>query len=458
MKHMTIKAITTACSGTYYGPDDLYHKEISSVTIDSRHIEPDTLFVALRGARVDGHLFIAQAIQDGALCAISEKRLDHADFPYILVDSSAQALKDIAEYYRKQLQIKVVGISGSVGKTSTKEMIASVLSQHFQVLKTEGNFNNEIGLPLTIFKIREEHEIAVLEMGISNFGEMERLSKIARPDICVLTNIGCAHLEQLKSREGILKAKTEMFEYMNPHGQIVLNGDDDLLRNVTPLNHIKPVLFGKDETLPFHSTQMTNLGLQGSQVVLQTPNSQIEAHISIPGDHMVYNALAATAVARLLGLTDAEIVRGIEALVPLAGRNHLIQTKHLMILDDCYNANPASMTASLDVLAKATGRTVAILGDMFELGESERVMHQGVGKHAAEIGIHTLICIGALAKEIANGATTVRSQTQILHFETKEEFLKELHIHIQEGDTILVKASHGMHFEQLVTALQAFTI
>ena len=182
-------------------------------------------------------MFIPQSIQDGALCAVSEKRIESASYPYIMVNSCAQALKDIAEHYRRSLRLKVVGISGSVGKTSTKEMIASVLAQKYSVLKTEGNFNNEIGLPLTIFNIREEHETAVLEMGISDFGEMERLAKIARPDVCVLTNIGCAHLEQLKSREGILKAKTEMFFYMNPEGDIILNGDDDMLASVKPVSY-----------------------------------------------------------------------------------------------------------------------------------------------------------------------------------------------------------------------------
>ena len=214
-----------------------------SVTIDSRRIQKDCLFIALRGARVDGHMFIPQSIQDGALCAVSEKRIESASYPYIMVNSCAQALKDIAEHYRRSLRLKVVGISGSVGKTSTKEMIASVLAQKYSVLKTEGNFDNEIGLPLTIFNIRGDHEAAILEMGISDFGEMERLAKVARPDLCVLTNIGCAHLEQLKSREGILKAKTEMFLYMNPEGDIILNGDDDMLASVKPANHIEPVFF-----------------------------------------------------------------------------------------------------------------------------------------------------------------------------------------------------------------------
>ena len=243
MKHMSLQEIAAACGGTYHGDAALSSREASSVVIDSRKAERDSLFIAIKGARADGHDFIPQVMEKGALCSVSEQDLGETPYPYIRVDSCQQALKDIAEHYRRSLDIKVVGISGSVGKTSTKEMIASVLSQKYNVLKTEGNFNNEIGLPLTVFNLREEHEIAVLEMGISGFGEMTRLAKIARPDICLLTNIGVAHLENLGSRDGILKAKTEMFTYMDPQGTIILNGDDDKLRAFTPENGISPVYF-----------------------------------------------------------------------------------------------------------------------------------------------------------------------------------------------------------------------
>ena len=455
MKNMTLKEIAVACGGIYYGDEESYYKEVSSVTIDSRKIEKDCLFIAIRGARVDGHMFIPQSIHDGALCAISEKRIESATYPYIMVNSCVQALKDIAEHYRRSLHIKVVGISGSVGKTSTKEMIASVLEQKYKVLKTQGNFNNEIGLPLTIFNIREEHEVAVLEMGISDFGEMERLAKMARPDICVITNIGCAHLEQLKSREGILKAKTEMFLYMNPEGSIVLNGDDDMLSTVTPANRIDPVFFGLDHGCSYYADNIENLGLKGTSALFVTPDSQFSAHISIPGSHMIYNALAALAVGRIMDMNDEEIKQGIEALVPLAGRNNLIETATLTLIDDCYNANPASMKASLDVLSQAEGRTAAILGDMFELGPKEREMHYEVGQYAAKLGINVLICIGGLAQEIARGAAAEETAMEIYHYETKADFLKNVDSVIKEQDTILIKASHGMEFPELVEALKA---
>lgn len=464
MKHMSLQEIAAACGGVYHGDPAAAAREVSGVVIDSRKVEKDSLFVAIKGARVDGHTFIPQVMEKGALCSISEQDLGDVDYPYIRVTSCGQALKDIAEHYRRSLDIKVVGISGSVGKTSTKEMIASVLSQKYSVLKTEGNFNNEIGLPLTVFNIREEHEIAVLEMGISNFGEMTRLAKIARPDICVFTNIGVAHIESLGSRDGILKAKTEMIDYMNPEGTIIVNGDDDKLRGFTPQNGLTPVCFGLDSSCPFHAEQVTSRGLKGTDAHFVTPVSSFDAHISIPGKHMVYNALAATAVGYALGLTDEEIAQGIASNVPITGRNNLIEGKHYTVIDDCYNANPASMKSSLDVLAYADTRTVAILGDMFELGADEKEMHYNVGVHAAEKGINVLICIGDLSAEIARGARETVNSTEaengtpsagieIHHYKTKAEFFEDAKNVLREGDTILVKASHGMEFPEIVERL-----
>ena len=454
MKHMTLTEITRACRGVYHGDSALAAVEVSSVTIDSRKVVKGSLFIAIKGARVDGHDLIPQTMESGALCALSERDLGDVPFPYILVDSCRQALKDLAEHYRRSLDIRVVGISGSVGKTSTKEMIASVLSQRYQVLKTEGNFNNEVGLPLTVFRIREEHEVAVLEMGISDFGEMTRLARIARPDICVITNIGCAHLEQLKDRDGILKAKTEMFAFMNPNGQILLNGDDDKLRTYTPENGLQPVYFGLGEHCSFRAEQVVDQGLRGTDAEFVTPDSRFSAHISIPGSHMVHNAMAGIAVGRLLGLTDSEIRAGIEALVPLAGRNHLIETDTFVIIDDCYNANPASMKASLDVLAKADTRTAAILGDMGELGDNWKALHREVGRYAAELGIQILICIGEMAKEIAAAAREAGA-TEVCHYADKQGFFAELDRLLKPGDSILVKASHMMEFPEIVERLQA---
>ena len=452
MKAMSLKEIATACGGHYYGDETKLDKEVNGVAIDSRKIEEGYLFIPIKGARVDGHTFISQVMEKGALCTLSEKSLSDEADTYILVDSCEQALKDLAEHYRRALGIKVVGITGSVGKTSTKEMIASVLSQKYNVLKTAGNFNNEIGLPLTIFNIREEHEVAVLEMGISDFGEMHRLAKMARPDICVITNIGLCHLENLIDRDGILKAKTEMFDFAAPDAKYILNGDDDKLITVKEWAGYAPIYFGLSTELDAFAEDIHSLSLKGTKCTLHLGGASIPVQIPIPGHHMVYNALAGALVGRELGLSAEEIKAGIEALVPVTGRNNMIETENFLIIDDCYNANPISTKASLDVLATADTRKVAILGDMFELGEHEKELHYGVGQHAAEKGIDLLICIGALSKNTAEGATN--SKGSVLHFETKAEFFQKMNTIIKKGDTILVKASHGMEFPEIVEKLQ----
>ena len=456
MKAMSLREIATACGGHYYGDEAKLNQKVSGVAIDSRKIEEGYLFIPIKGARVDGHTFISQVMEKGALCTLSEKPLgDEAD-TYILVDSCEQALKDLAEHYRKALDIKVVGITGSVGKTSTKEMIASVLSQKYNVLKTAGNFNNEIGLPLTIFNIREEHEVAVLEMGISDFGEMHRLAKMARPDICVITNIGLCHLENLIDRDGILKAKTEMFDYAAPNAKYILNGDDDKLITVKEWQGYNPIYFGLSTVMDAYAEDIHSLSLKGTSCTICLGDNSFAVTIPIPGHHMVYNALAGALVGRELGLSTEEIRAGIEALVPVSGRNNMIEMENFLIIDDCYNANPISTKASLDVLATADTRKVAILGDMFELGENEMALHYGVGKHAAEKSIDLCICIGTLSQNTAQGASA--GNGVVHHFETKSDFLAQANSLLKKGDTILVKASHGMEFPEIVEKLQTLSI
>lgn len=452
MRAMSLREIAAVCGGEYFGESVKLGKEVTGVAIDSRKVEPGFLFVPIKGARVDGHTFIPQVMENGALCTLTEQALGEVPYSYILVESCEQALKDLAEHYRKALDIKVVGVTGSVGKTSTKEMIASVLAQKYSVLKTAGNFNNEIGLPLTIFNIKEEHEVAVLEMGISEFGEMTRLAKMARPDICVITNIGLCHLENLGDRDGILKAKTEMFTYKMPDATIVLNGDDDKLATVKEWEGYKPIYFGLNAKEDAFADQIQSHSLKGTACTLHLHDETVSVHIPIPGHHMVYNAMAGALVGLELGLTLEEIKAGIESLVPVSGRNNLIETESLLIIDDCYNANPISTKASIDVLATADTRKVAILGDMFELGVNERMLHREVGEHAAEKEIDVVICIGTLSEETAKGAEV--SKGQVLHFDTKEAFLEQSQKLLQKGDAVLIKASHGMAFAELVERLK----
>lgn len=454
MKNLTLRNITRVCDGTYYGSEELLDREVASVTTDSRSAEKEGLFVPVVGERVDAHRFIPDVMGKGCLATLSERELEGADYPYILVKSSLQAVKDIAEFYLEQLQIPVVGITGSVGKTSTKEVIASVLKEKYRTLKTQGNFNNELGLPLTVFRLRDEDEIAVLEMGISDFGEMTRLSRIARPETCVITNIGTCHLENLGDRDGVLKAKTEIFGFMKEGGNIILNGDDDKLATVREYKGIRPVFFGMQGNFDVYADEIESKGLKGVSCRIHLGEESFSVLVPMPGIHMVYNALAASAVGKLYHLTTEEIRRGIESLEAVSGRFKMIETEKLLIVDDCYNANPMSMKASLDVLHDGAGRRVAILGDMGELGENEIRLHEEVGIHAASCGIDCCICVGELSHHMAEAARKANPDFSVSHVKSREELLEHLSQYVQKGDTVLVKASHFMKFEEVVKALE----
>ncbi|MCI9378745.1 MAG: UDP-N-acetylmuramoyl-tripeptide--D-alanyl-D-alanine ligase [Eubacterium sp.] len=462
MKDMTLKNIAACCGGTYFGDKASLNTAITSVAIDSRKIQAGGLFIPIRGERADGHDFIPSVMQGGALACLSEHKLDGQANRYILVESTQSALRDIAAFYRRALDIKVVGITGSVGKTSTKEMIASVLKQKFRVHKTEGNFNNEIGLPLTVFGITAEHEIAVLEMGISDFGEMHRLAEIAAPDICVITNIGLCHLENLGSRDGILKAKTEVFSHLNGEGIVVLNGDDDKLRTVQQVNGKPPIFYTLKE--PHHGRAgvyadgIKPLGMEGVQMTLHISGSSQEVAIPLPGEHNIYNALAAACVGAACGMEIDQICRGISSVRTISGRSNFIQMGCITVIDDCYNANPVSMQASIDVLSSASGRKIAILGDMGELGEDERRLHKETGRYVAQKGIDLLFCTGDLSLEMAQGAREAKGcQTIVSHFPDKRGLLDAAFKEIKPKDTVLVKASHFMNFPEIVEALKEFT-
>ena len=461
MKNMTLENIEKACGGRYIGTEAEKKTEVLGVVIDSRQVGSGYLFVAIPGEKVDGHKFIPDVFAKGAAAVLSEQQLEDPAGPYILVESTTKALRDLAEYYRKSLDIKVVGITGSVGKTSTKEMIASVLSEKYKVLKTEGNYNNEIGLPLTIFKIRAEHEVAVLEMGISEFGEMHRLATMANPDICVITNIGLCHLENLKTRDGILKAKTESFAHLKKDGIAILNGDDDNLSTIRQVGDKEPVFYGMEEKMEYredakksvYATGVENLGLYGMQARIHTPEGERDVRIPIPGEHNVYNALAATAVGLSLGLSLDQISSGILKAKTIGGRTNLLNTGSMTVIDDCYNANPVSMKASLDVLATAEGRKIAVLGDMGELGENEKKLHYEVGEYLAKKEIDVLFCAGELSEEIAKAAQKESKTCEVYYFKTRDALLEQLLPFLKKGDTVLVKASHFMEYPKIVKAL-----
>jgi UDP-N-acetylmuramoyl-tripeptide--D-alanyl-D-alanine ligase len=456
MQNLTLSNIAAACEGRYVGREEQKEQTITGAVTDSRQVEEGFLFIPIKGAKADGHDFIPDVFAKGALAVLSEHPLTDPAGPYIQVESTTEAMKKIAAFYRSGLTIPVVGITGSVGKTSTKEMIASVLEQKYRVLKTAGNFNNEIGLPLTIFRIREEHQVAVLEMGISDFGEMHRLAEMAKPDIAVITNIGLCHLENLGTRDGILQAKTEMFSHLQPDGCAILNGDDDKLITQTVVNGRPAVFYGISEgesSFPVYASDVKNLGFEGMEAQIHTPDGDFSVKISIPGEHNVYNALAATAVGLKLGLSLSQIQKGIEAAQTIAGRTNFLKINGMTVIDDCYNANPVSMKTALEVLSHAKGRSIAVLGDMGELGTDERKLHAKVGAYAAERKISAIFCAGELASEYEKAAKLANPGQEVYYFPTREAMTEALLSYVKPEDTILVKASHFMEFPKVVEAL-----
>ena len=525
MKGMTLGKIAEAAAGTLYlsvlkadgsyqvyeegspaGADeavrsafcDFRGREIQSVTTDSRKAEEGSLFAAIVGARADGHRFIASVYDRGALCVFSERELAEEDLftpearsrfngcgeesakslfrPWILVRDTQTALGAAAALYLDILGIPVTGVTGSVGKTSTKEMIASVLSRKLRTLKTEGNFNNDLGLPLTVFRLTEEDEIAVLEMGISHFGDMHRLAKIARPDTAVITNIGTCHLEYLENRDGVLRAKTEIFDHVRENGHILLNGNDDKLRTVHDVKGRSLLFFGVSSeeegteelsagskvTYPPEelrgrcvcASDIRPLGFDGSLCRMDTPEGSFELKVPVPGIHNISNAAAATAVGLTYGLSFEQIREGIAAMQTISGRFRILHTPAMTVIDDCYNANPVSMKSSLKVLAGCDTRRVAILGDMGELGKDEIALHREVGAYAAGC-TDRLIVIGTLGRYICDAALEARPELPAVWYASVDEFLEKCGSGFCKGDTVLVKASHFMNFPRIVEALTA---
>jgi len=456
MRNMTLTNIAACLEQPLRNGAGKEQFEITGAVLDSRKVEPGYAFFAAKGERVDGHSFIAQVAEKGAVLVICEKAPE-VDIPYILVEDTLEALKKVAAFYREQLTIPIIGVTGSVGKTSTKEMIAAGLSTKFHVLKTQGNFNNEIGLPLTILSIRDEHQAAVVEMGINHFGEMTRLSSVAKPDICVITNIGQCHLENLIDRDGVLRAKSEIFEHMSKNGFVVLNGDDDKLATIQEVHGRKPYFFGIGPEGPVtkdaFAVEIHSKGLFGSDFQMQLMGDDLDASVPLPGQHMVINALAAACVGRILGMTNEEVLAGIATVQATGGRSNIMKLADKNVIDDCYNANPVSMKSAIDLLMMAEGPKAVILGDMFELGTDELALHREIGYYAAMARIEKLVFIGNLAKEMYDGAMKLRAMPE--HYPDKEAFFAAHKPEDFAGMTTLVKASNGMRFKEIVEWLKA---
>ena len=438
---LTLEEIAKAVEGRLIGDNAV----VTAVSTDTRTISNGALFIPLKGASFDGHKFIDVAVENGAVAVISQEEVN-TTVPVIMVEDTHKALGDLARYYRSIHKIPVVGITGSTGKTTTKDIVASVLAQKYNVLKTEGNFNNDIGVPLTLFRLEDDTECAVIEMGMNHFGEISYLTHIANPDMAVITNVGVSHIENLGSREGILKAKCEMFESMED-GYKVLNGDDDML--VTVKDKYKNVCYFSmnDKNAEVYAANIQPKGIEGISCTIHTKDVSFDVNIPVPGLHMVSNAMAATAIALKIGLNADEIKKGIESFVPTKMRMDIVKTDRYTIVNDVYNANPNSTKAGIDVVAPVEGKSCCILGDMLELGDFGPKLHSEVGQYAIEKNIDTLVCIGEISKSMYEGALSLRKEN-VYYFPTQEEFWDKMGNILEDGMTILIKASRGMHFEK----------
>ena len=451
MKHLTPQIIADITGGTYVGGESGRNVRVAGAVRDNRDARPGNMFVCISGARVDGHSFANSAFEAGAACCLAERPIPDARGPYVLVESTLVSIKTVAAYHRSLFRIPVIGITGSVGKTTTKELVAAALSAKHQVLKTTGNLNNELGVPLMLMSLDERHGAAVIEMGISDFGEMSRLAEMVRPDIFVITSIGYSHLLELGDLNGVLRAKTEAFAYMKHDGVAVLNGDDDMLLRYDP--GMRKLTFGCGNHNDFHSENVRQEGAGAVYFDIVSGTGRFPVKIPAFGSHLPSLAPAASAIGRQLGLRDDEIGRGLLAYSPVGGRASVTSAGGITIVDDCYNANPSSVKAALSSLQTLPGRRVAILGDMINLGTESDELHREIGALAAKSGLGSLVCCGKEASFIHDGYIS-RGGVGASYYPSKADLMPELRGHIKKGDAVLVKASRGMHFEEIVEALK----
>ena len=467
---ITLKDIWEGIGGRGRVPQG-YERTLRDVVIDSRKAAPGSLFVALKGEKTDGHNFIEDAIERGAMAVLCREdwkgtisRPVTNVFPgseppetdgvvCFRVKDTLFSLQEIASFWRRKFDVTVVGITGSIGKSSTKELAASVASQRFGTLKSEGNYNNEIGLPLTLLKLRPDHQVAVLEMGMYALGEIERLAEIALPSIGVVTNVGPVHLERLKTIERIAQAKSELVKALPENGVAILNADDPLTRAMAQETKARVFFYGLSPSSDLWADGIESLGIEGTKFWLHYGKEKLYVHIPLLGRHSVHTALRAASVGIALGLSWEEIVRGLQdqkarlRLLAVPGINGST------ILDDTYNSSPDSALAALNLLAELDGRKVAVLGDMLELGSYEEIGHRLVGRRAAEVADY-LITVGPRASIIGEEAISQGMPKERVYMaSSNEEAVGVLKSILSEGDNVLVKGSRGMKMEEIVSRI-----
>ena len=460
METITLAQLLTAVNGKLLGSYADLDTPILRVDTDSRNIHDGALFIPLVGERFDGHAYINAALEGGAVgCLTARERESYrTDKFYVKVGNTQRALRDLAAWYKARFDIPFVAVTGSVGKTTAKDMIAAVLGTKYKVLKTEGNFNNNVGLPLTLLRLDSSYEIAVLEMGMDRLGEIDYLAGTVKPDVGVITNIGDAHIERLGSRENIFKAKCELLPHIKQDGLLVLNGDDPMLATLRGNTPVDTVFCGQGEGLEYRARALGGDGVSHIRCRLTTPGMDREVKIPALGEHMIYPALIAAAVGERFGLTPDQIEQGLTRFVPTRMRMNILRRGDgITILDDTYNANPQSMRAAVSVLADShSSWKAAVLGDMLELGPFAPALHSGVGECLGKARIDCLVAVGEMSEHMAQGARE-SGVPMVFHCADKEAAKAVLDQVIKPDSTILVKASRGMKLEELTAYLVEHT-
>ncbi len=456
MLPLKIAEVIKATNGKLiYGDDEIL---VSGISSDSRTIKEGELFIPIIGERFDGHDFISEAFKKGASACITNKTIKGTkEKVIVLVNDTTKALGDLAQYYRMKFKIPLVAITGSVGKTTTKDMAASVLGQKLNCLKTQGNFNNEIGLPFTLLNLDNFHEAAVIELGMRGFGEIKRLSMIAQPDIALITNIGISHMERLGSKQNILKAKLEILEGLNEKGILVLNGDDSLLRALDGLTEYDIRFYGIMDKADYNAYDIKSQGERGTVFNTVIEGYEYQVYVPLPGMHNIYNALAAIAVGIELNIPPEAVINGIAEAKASELRLNIMEIGDIKVINDAYNACPDSMKASLDILSEAEGKNkkIAVLGDMLELGENEKNEHVEIGRYAAGKNIDLIVTVGQIALHIARGAVEAGFEKSLVYtFENTDGALLFLYENIEKNDVILIKGSRYMKMEYIIEKLK----
>lgn len=450
MKETTLKQIALWCGGKL---DEQYSNiVVNGICTDSREVKHGNLFIPLVGAHFDGHNFLRRSMENGAVAVLSSRPKIPEGIPTIFVDDTLAAFGAIATGYRESLPVKVLGITGSVGKTTTKEMLAAIMRKKFRTTWTVGNFNNNLGVPITVMEIEEDTQVAVLELGMNHFGEMAYLSKIAKPDAAIFTNIGTMHIEHLGSREGILKAKMEILDGMKPDASVILNGDEPLLWNLNGTLSCKCYYFGIEN--PRCEVRATNIRSSDAGVHFHVTAFSAEFDLFVPanGNHTVYNALAAVTAAVLGGVDPETIQEALSSFENSGMRQKVYEKKGFTIIEDCYNAGPESMAAALSVLGQrsTTGRRIAVLGDMLELGSCSMAEHYRVGRlalHNADL----IFAYGSNATRVVTGAVTGGMNAKsAMYYDDQDQLIHELKARAKPGDVLLFKGSRGMKMERVL--------